>query len=60
MGLKAPSIIIFLISIVIAVTVLIVRFFGADVPFLTSDAYQFYGMLFSWVLLVLGNLGRGI
>ncbi|MEL6374547.1 MAG: hypothetical protein AAFR04_11345 [Pseudomonadota bacterium] len=57
MGLKAPGILLFLISVILSVVVLISRFFGADVPFLQADSTQFYGLLAAYLLLVVGNLG---
>ena len=60
MGLKAPSIIIFLISIILAVVVIIARVFNAEIPFLTDGGYQFYGLLVAYILLVMGNLARGL
>ena len=60
MGLKAPGILIFLASVILVVAVLIARFFGATIPFLTGDTYQFYGLLLGYVLLVVGNIVRGV
>lgn len=60
MGLKAPSIIIFLISIILAVVVIIARVFNAEIPLLTDGSYQFYGLLIAYILLVMGNLARGL
>lgn len=60
MGLKAPSIIVFMISIILAVVVVIARVFNAEIPLLTDPSYQFYGLSLAYVLLVLGNLARGL
>jgi hypothetical protein len=60
MALKAPGILIFLLSIILALAVLFARYFGATVPFLTGDATQFYGMLAAYVILVLGCIMRGL
>ena len=60
MALKAPGILIFLLSIILALAVLFARYFGATVPFLTGDGTQFYGMLAAYVILVLGCIMRGL
>ena len=60
MGLKAPSIIVFLFSIILAVVVIIARLFEAQIPFLTDAGTQFYGLLVAYILLVIGNLARGL
>lgn len=58
MGLKPPGIIVFLLSVILTVTVLIARFFGATIPFLTGESAQFYGLLAAYLLLAAGNLMR--
>jgi hypothetical protein len=60
MALKAPGILIFLVSMIVALAVLFARYFGATVPFLTGDATQFYAMLGAYVVLVLGCIMRGL
>lgn len=60
MALKAPGILIFLLSVVLTLAVLFVRFFGANVPFLTADWMQFYGVLGAYVILLLGCIMRGL
>jgi len=60
MILKAPGILTFLVSVVLALGILYSRYFGRDVPFLTGDASQFYGMLIAYVILVLGCTMRGL
>jgi hypothetical protein len=60
MALKAPGILIFLLSIILALAVLFTRFFDATVPFLSGDATQFYGMLAAYMILVLGCIMRGL
>ena len=60
MFLKAPGIVVFTVSIVLALGVLYARYFGSDVPFLTGEASQFYGMLIAYVILVLGCTMRGL
>ncbi|CFX59920.1 conserved protein of unknown function [Candidatus Filomicrobium marinum] len=58
MGLKAPGIITFLIAIILTVTVLIMKFFDAKIPFLENR--EFWVLLFSHFLLILGCLTRGL
>jgi hypothetical protein len=58
MGLKAPGIFTFLFAVVITVTVLIVKFFDAEIPLVQNN--EFWFLLFSHVLLGLGCLLRGL
>ncbi len=58
MGLKAPGILTFMVSIVLTVTVLIMKFFGAEIPFLSGN--EFWVLLAAQVILVLGCIMRGL
>ena len=58
MGLKAPGILTFMVSVILTVTVLIMRFFGAEIPFLTGN--EFWALLLAQVILVLGCIMRGL
>lgn len=58
MGLKAPSIITFLVSIILTVTVLIMKFFDARIPFL--DDREFAVLLVAHFILIFGCLMRGL
>ena len=60
MALKAPGILIFLLSIVLTLAVLFTKFFGATVPLLSGDATQFYGLLAAYIVLVFGRIMRGL
>jgi hypothetical protein len=60
MILKAPGILTFLVSILLALGILYARYFARDVPFLMGDASQFYGMLIAYVILMLGCTMRGL
>jgi hypothetical protein len=60
MALKAPGILIFLVSIVVSLSVLFVRFFGANVPYLTGDTTQFYAMWAAYLVLMMGCIMRGL
>ena len=59
MALKAPGILIFLVSIVLALAVLFSKFAGATIPFFTGDTTYFFGLLAAYVVLVLGCIMRG-
>jgi len=60
MALKAPGILVFMLSIILSLTVLFARFFGATIPFLTGDAMQFYAMWAAYLVLLLGCIMRGL
>ena len=60
MFLKAPGILIFAASVILALVVLYARYFGSDVPFLTGEASQLYAMFAAYVILVLGCIMRGL
>ena len=57
MIVKAPGILTFLVSIILALGVLYERYFGS---FLTGEASRFYAMLGAYVILVLGCTMRGL
>jgi hypothetical protein len=60
MALKAPGILAFLLSIVLALAVLVARLFPDLLPLLAGDAMQFYGVLAAYAVLVLGCTMRGL
>jgi hypothetical protein len=60
MFLKAPSILIFAVSIILAAVILYARYVGTYVSFLTGDPIQFYGLLVAYLVLVLGCIMRGL
>ena len=60
MALKAPGILIFLLSIILALAVLFARYFNAVIPFLTGETTQFYALLGAYLVLVLGCIMRGL
>ncbi len=57
-GLKAPGIITFMLSVILTVIVLVSRFFGAEIPGLTGN--EFWALLLSYSILMLGCLLRGL
>jgi hypothetical protein len=54
MGLKAPGIVTFMLSVILAVVTLMVVFFGADIPGIKGNELSF--LLTSYGVLVLGCL----
>jgi len=60
MGLSAPSLLTFLLSFVIMLSVLFAKFFGATSPGLTGDMTQFTGLLVAYIILALGCLLRSL
>jgi len=58
MGLKAPGILTFMISVILTVTVLIIKFFGAEIPLITGN--EFWALLLAQIILVLGCIMRGL
>jgi hypothetical protein len=58
MVLKAPGIITFILSIVLTVCVLVVKFFGAQIPLIQGNELWF--LLLSHIILMLGCIMRGL
>lgn len=58
MGLKAPGILTFMLSVIITVVVLVVTFFGADIPLLKGN--EFWALLSAQIILVFGCIMRGL
>lgn len=58
MVLKAPGIITFILSIVLTVCVLVVQFFGAQIPLI--QGHEFWFLLLAQVILLLGCIMRGL
>ena len=58
MGLKAPGIITFMLSVILTFTVLIIKFFGAEIPFITGN--EFFALLLAQIILILGCIMRGL
>jgi len=58
MGLKAPGIITFMLSVILTVIVLTSKFFGAEIPGLTGN--ESWAMLASYMILMLGCMVRGM
>lgn len=57
MGLKSPGIITFMLSIVLAVVLLMTKFFGAEIPGMQGN--EFWALLTAYCILVLGCVVRG-
>ncbi len=58
MGLKAPGILTFMLSVILVVAVLMAKFFGATIPLLTGN--EFWALLAAHIILVLGCVMRGL
>jgi hypothetical protein len=58
MALKAPGIVTFLVSIIIVVAVVMIKFAGASVPLL--NGHEFWGLMVAHALLVGGCLLRSM
>lgn len=58
MGLKAPNIITFMLSVILTVIVLTSMFFGAEIPGLKGN--EQWVLLGSYVILMLGCMVRGL
>lgn len=57
-GLKAPSIITFMLSVILAVIVLMSTFFSAEIPGLKGN--ELWALLLSYTILMLGCMVRGL
>ncbi len=60
MGLKAPSIVTFMLSVILTVIVIVAHFFDADIPFLKGQTAHFFALLLAQIILVLGCMLRGL
>ena len=58
MGLKAPSIITFMLSVILAVIVLMSEYFGAEIPGLKGN--ELWALLASYAVLMLGCMVPGL
>lgn len=58
MGLKAPSLMTFMISVILTVAVLFTKFFGAEVPMMVGR--EFWVLLGAQGILVLGCMLKGL
>jgi len=58
MRLNSPSLLVFLISVVLAAAVVATQYLGASIPFISQ--YAFSTLLVAYMLLFLGNLVRGM
>lgn len=58
MGLKAPGILTFMLSVILTVVVLIMKFFQAQIPGL--NGHELWVLLVAQLILVLGCISRGL
>ena len=52
MGLKAPGLLTFMLSVILTVCILIVKFFDAQIPLIQGN--EFWALLAAHVILLLG------
>lgn len=58
MGLKAPGILTFMLSVILTVTALFTKFFNAQIPLLVGQ--EFWVLLAAQSVLILGCIMRGL
>ncbi len=58
MRLNSPSLLVFVISAILAAAVVATQFLGAAIPYISQ--YSFSTLLIAYTLLFLGNLIRGM
>ena len=58
MALKTPGILTFMLSVIMVVCVLAVKFFGASIPLF--NGHEFWILLVAHLTLILGCLMRGL
>ena len=58
MRLNSPSLLVFVISSILAAAVIATQFLGASIPFISQ--YTFATLLVAYGLLFMGNLVRGM
>lgn len=58
MALKAPGIVTFMLAVILTVTVLIAKFFNAEIPLLVGN--EFWALLAAHILLIFGCIMRGL
>ena len=52
MGLKAPGLLTFMLSVILTVCILVVKFFEAQIPLIQGN--EFWALLVAHVILLLG------
>lgn len=57
-GLRAPGILSFMVSVILTVITLVCYFFAAEIPFLETLNNQFWAIVVAQIILVLGCLFR--
>jgi hypothetical protein len=60
MGLKAPGMLTFLVSLILALAVLFAKFFNATIPGLAGETTQFIGLFLAYGILMLGCVLRSL
>ncbi|MEC9367729.1 MAG: hypothetical protein VX871_03460 [Pseudomonadota bacterium] len=58
MNLSAPTIPVFLISLILAVLVVAVKYFGVAIPWVSGHTFE--ALLIAYAVLLAGNMFRGL
>jgi len=58
MKLSALTLVVFLISVIIAALVVAVKYFGVPIPYVANNTFE--ALLIAYVLLLIGNLFPGL
>lgn len=58
MGLKPPGILTFTLSVILVVCVLVVQFFGAEIPMLKGN--ELWAAMAAYIILATGCMVRGL
>jgi len=58
MKLGAPTLVVFLISVIISASVVAVKYLGIAIPYLADNTFE--ALLIAYVLLLMGNLLPGL
>ena len=58
MGLRAPGLLTFMLSVILTVCILVVKFFEAQIPLIQGN--EFWALLASHLILLIGCVWRGV
>jgi hypothetical protein len=58
MGLKAPSIVTFMVTVIVAVVALMSYFFSAEIPFIKGN--EMWALITAYFILMMGCMIRGL
>jgi isoprenylcysteine carboxyl methyltransferase (ICMT) family protein YpbQ len=58
MGLKAPSLLTFMLAVILTVCIVVVKFFGAEIPWIKG--HEFWALFVAHMLLMAGCIARSL